>query len=176
MPTQVKIDKVAALKEQFDRATNIFITDYAGLNVEQMTKLRKDLRDNGIKYLIAKNTLMRIAAREAGYEELADMLSGPVAIAFSENEPNVPAKILFDAFKEYKEINKPEVKTFFIDKKLFEAAAVEQIAKLPGREQLLSMLVSAVEGPLTNLVGTLDSILRELVGTVDAVAKQKGDA
>ena len=175
MPTQIKIDKVSALKEHFDRAANIFVADYAGLNVERMTKLRKDLRENGIKLLIAKNSLMSIAAREAGYEELADQLKGPMAIAFSENEPSVPAKILYDAFKEYKEINKPEVKSFYIDRKAFEAAAVEQIAKLPSREQLLSMLVSAVESPLTNFVGTIDGILRELVGTVDAVARQKGE-
>lgn len=175
MPTQAKIDKVTDLKERFEKASNIFVTDYAGLNVEQMTRLRKELRDNGVNYFIAKNTLMRIAAREAGYENLVKYLKGPTAIAFSRTEPNIPAKVLFDAFKEFSEVGKPEVKTFYIDKKVFEASAVERIAKLPGREQLLSQLVTAIESPLTGLVGTLDSILRELVNTVDAVARKKGE-
>jgi large subunit ribosomal protein L10 len=175
MPTQAKIDVVAGLKERFSSARNIFITDYAGLNVEQITKLRKSLRENGVSYIVAKNTLLRIAAREAGYADLEKYLIGPVAVAFSGAEPNVPAKILFDACKDNKEKNKPEIRAFYIDRQPFAGATAERIAKLPPREILLSQLVAAVEAPLAGLVGTLDSIVRELIGTIDAMAAQKGE-
>ncbi|MDD4052268.1 MAG: 50S ribosomal protein L10 [candidate division Zixibacteria bacterium] len=175
MPTQAKIDAVAGLKERFSSARNIFITDYAGLNVEQITKLRKNLRENGVSYIVAKNTLLRIAAREAGYADLEKYLTGPVAVAFSATEPNVPAKILFDAYKENKEKSKPEIRAFYIDRQPFAGANAERIAKMPPREILLSQLVAAVQAPIAGLIGTLDSIVRELIGTIDAMAAKKGE-
>lgn len=175
MPTQAKIDIVAGLKERFEASSNIFVTDYAGLNVEQMNKLRKELREAGIKYVISKNTLMQIAARECGFEKLAKHLQGPVAVAFSDTDPNIPAKILFDTYKENKDLQKPEVKVFYIDKQEFSGSDAERMAKLPPREILLSQVVSAVEGPISNLVGTLNSILREIVGTIDAMARKQGE-
>jgi large subunit ribosomal protein L10 len=173
MPTQAKIDKVAELKEVMSEASNIFITDYAGLDVEQITKLRKELRDNGIKYVVSKNTLMRIAAKDAGYDDMVEYLTGPTALAVSNAEPNVPAKILYDSAKEFDNVKKPQVRAFYIDNQLFDGANAERIAKLPPREVLLSHLVTAVEGPIAELVGTLDGIIRELVGTVDALAAKR---
>jgi large subunit ribosomal protein L10 len=172
MPTQAKIDVVAGLTERFSSARNIFITDYAGLNVDQITRLRKNLRESGVAYIVAKNTLLRIAAREAGYSDLEKYLTGPVAVAFSSTEPNVPAKILYEAYKENKEKNKPEIRAFYIDRQPFAGNTAERIAKLPPREILLSQLVAAVQGPIAGLVGTLDSIVRELIGTIDAMAKK----
>ncbi len=175
MTTQAKIEMVASLKKRFTEADNIYITDYAGLNVEQITKLRKSLRESGIKLLVAKTTLMRIAAKEAGFDDMEEHLSGPTAIAFSNVDPNVPAKILYDAYKEFDKVSKPEIKAFYIDKQPFAAADAERIAKLPPREALLSQLVSAVEGPISGLVGTLDAIVREVVGTIDALAAKKAE-
>jgi len=173
MPTQTKIDLVASLTKRFSEADNIYITDYAGLTVEQITKLRKDLRDNGINYVVAKNTLMRIAAKEAGYDDLVQHLVGPTAVAFSKAEANVPAKILYDACKEFDKVGKPEIKVFYVDRQPFAGADAERMAKLPPREILLSQLVAAVESPIAALVGTLDSIIREVIGTIDAVAEKK---
>lgn len=173
MPTQEKIDLVTSLKKRFEEAHNIFITDYAGLNVEQITRLRKNLRDHGVKYVVAKNTLMRIAARETGYDDMVPLLSGPTAIAFSALEPNIPARILYDAFLEFDKVKKPEVKGFFIEKQSYGAADAERIAKLPSREVLLSQLVSVVEGPIAGLIGTLDGVMRELVGTIEALSAKK---
>ncbi|MCK5127747.1 MAG: 50S ribosomal protein L10 [candidate division Zixibacteria bacterium] len=173
MPTQAKIDLVASLKKTLSGADNIFVTDYSGLDVAQITKLRKELRDSGIKYIVAKNTLMRIAAKDAGYDDLVEFFNGPIAVAVSNTDPNVPAKILYDTYKEYKELKKPEILAFYIDSQLFDGSAAAQLAKLPTRDVLLSQLVSAVEGPISEFVGTLDAIIRELVGTIDALAKKK---
>jgi large subunit ribosomal protein L10 len=171
MPTQAKIDVVADLTKRFEEASNFYITNYMGLNVEKVTKLRKDLRDNQIKFVVAKNTLLRKAAKEAGYDNILDYLKGPTAIAFSSVEPNVPAKILYDS---YKESERPEVRAFFIDDFLYPGDEIKRIADLPGRDQLLSLLVAAIEGPIVNLVGTFDGIIREFVGTLDALAREKG--
>ena len=173
MPTQAKIDKVADLTKRFAEAGSVFITDYSGLNVEQMNKLRKSLRDKGIRYVVAKNTLMNIAAREAGYADMAEYFEGPTAVAFSGAEPNVPAKILFDAAKEFEKVSKPEIKAFYIDRQRYSGADAERIAKLPSREVLLAQVVAAVQGPIANLLGTLDGIMRELIGTIEAVAEAK---
>ena len=77
MPTQTKIDLVASLTKRFSEADNIYITDYAGLNVEQITKLRKSLRDSGIGFVVAKNTLMQIAAKGAGYNDMREAPGRP---------------------------------------------------------------------------------------------------
>jgi large subunit ribosomal protein L10 len=175
MPTQAKIDLVAALKERFAEADNVFVTDFQGLDVEQMNKLRKELRESGVRFVVAKNTLMRIAAQDAGYNDILPHLEGPTAVAFSNADPNIPAKILFDAYKEFDKISKPEVKAFYIDRQQFPAGDVERIAKLPPRNALLSHLVSAVEGPIAGLVSTLEAVIRDLVGTVDAIAAIKGE-
>lgn len=175
MSTQLKIDKVASLKKRFSEADNIYITDYAGLNVIQITKLRKNLRESGVRLIVAKNTLMRIAAKDAGYDDLDQHLTGPTAIAFSNVDPNVPAKILYDAYKEFDKVKKPEIKVFYIDRQPFAASDAERIAKLPSRENLLSQLVTAVEAPIAELVGTIDGIMRELIGTVDAMARKKAE-
>ena len=114
MPTQTKIDLVASLTKRFSEADNIYITDYAGLNIEAITKLRKSLRDSGIGFVVAKNTLMQIAAKGAGYNDMEKHLVGPTAVAFSKVDPNVPAKILYDAYKEFDKVNKPEIKAFYV--------------------------------------------------------------
>ena len=175
MPTQAKIEQVAELTRRFSEAQSIFITDYAGLTVEQITRLRRNLRSNGVRYVVAKNTLMRIAAKEAGYDDLERYLVGPTAIAFSGSEASVAAKILYDACKEFDKVNKPEIRVFFIDRRPFRATDAERIAKLPSREILLSQLIATIESPIAGLVGTLDAMIRELIGTIDAMAKQKGE-
>lgn len=173
MPTQAKIDLVADLTKRFSEADNIFIADYAGLNVEQITRLRKNLRENGVRLVVAKNTLMKIAAKDAGYDDIDQHLSGPTAIAFSNADANIPAKILFDAYKEFDKVNKPEIKAFYVDRQAFAGADAERMAKLPTREVLLSQLISAIESPIAGLVGTLNAIMRELIGTIDAVAEKR---
>jgi large subunit ribosomal protein L10 len=175
MPTQAKIEQVAELTRRFSEAQSIFITDYAGLTVEQITRLRRNLRNNGVRYVVAKNTLMRIAAKEAGYDDLERYLVGPTAIAFSRSDASVAAKILYDACKEFDKINKPEIRAFYIDRQPFRASDAERLAKLPSKEILLSQLIAAIEAPIAGLVGTLDAIIRELIGTIEAVAKQKGE-
>ncbi|MEW6412173.1 MAG: 50S ribosomal protein L10 [Candidatus Zixiibacteriota bacterium] len=170
MPKPEKIEAVAEMKKLFEASGSLFVTDYQGLNVADMTHLRKNLRDNSIKYLIGKNTLMKLAAREAGIKGLDDHFVGPTAVAFTSADPAMAAKILNDSFRE-KEL--PRMKAFVVDNQVYEGTEIKRLAELPPREILLSQLVAAVESPFSALVGSLDGFFRELIGSVDALAEKK---
>jgi large subunit ribosomal protein L10 len=171
MPKPEKLQAVAEMKELFQTAGSLFITDYQGLNVADMTGLRKDLRENGVRYLIAKNTLMKIAAKEAGVEGLDEFLIGPTAVAFSSDDPAVAAKVLNDSFKK-REL--PRMKVFVVDQKMYEGKDIGRLAELPSREILLSQVVASVEAPFTSLIGSIEGFFRELVYTINALEKTKG--
>jgi len=165
-----KIDAVTEMTKLFEASGSFFVTDYQGLNVADMTVLRKNLRENNVKYLIAKNTLLKLASKGAGTAEIDEHLNGPTAIAFTSDDPAVAAKILHDSFKD-KEL--PRMKVFVVDNRVYEGAEISRLADLPPRAILLSQLVAAVEAPFSNLVSSLDGFFRQLVGTVDALAEKK---
>ena len=170
MPNPEKMEAVAEMKELFEQSGSFFITDYKGLNVADMTVLRKNLRENSIRYLIAKNTLLKLAAKDAGQEGLDEHFIGPTAVAFASDDPSVAAKILHDSYKD-KEL--PRIKAFVVDNQMHPAEEIRRLAELPPRPILLSQLVAAVEAPLTQLIGALDAVFRDLVGSVDALAEKK---
>jgi len=170
MPKAEKIDSVNAIKENLESAKSVFVTEYTGLNVQDITSLRKNLRENSVKYLVAKNTLMRIAAKETGYENLVEYLSGQTALAFGADDPAIAAKILYDS---YKDIEKPVIKAFVLDGQLFEGSEITRLAELPSREVLLAQIISAVESPISSIIASIDGIFQELVATIDALQASK---
>ncbi len=173
MPKPEKIETVAELKEVFASAPSYFVTDYQGLNVADISTLRKNLRESNVRFVVAKNTLFKIAAREAGMPPLDQHFKGPTAVAFAMKDASSAAKILHDSFKE-KQL--PRIKAFVFDKEVHGPDKVQALAELPSREVLLSMVVSAIEAPLTNLVSSVEAVMIELVRTVDALADQKKGA
>lgn len=169
-----KMEVVAEMKKLFENNNSLFITDYQGLNVADITILRKKMRENKVKYLVAKNTLLRRAAEDAGIDNLMEYFNGPTAIAFTNDDPAVAAKLLYDSFKQ-KEL--PRIKVFVVEKQMFAPLEIKRLAELPSKEILLSQLVAAVESPFSSLVGSLDGVFRKLVGTIDALAiKQKNES
>lgn len=170
MLRQEKADKVARIKELFESSGAYFITDYQGLNVADLTVLRKNLRENNVRYLVAKNTLFRMAAKDAGEDRLNEYFQGPTAVAFAADDPSVAARILHDS---HKKTDLPKFKVFVIEGQIHQADEVKVLAELPPRDILLSQVVAAVEAPFTELIGSLDGFFRELVGVVDALADKK---
>jgi len=172
MPKPEKITAVNQIKEHLESAGSVFVTDYTGLNVEQITRLRKDLRENSVKYLVAKNTLMRIAAKETGYDGLAEHLTGQIALAFGADDAAVAAKILYNSFKD---IEKPVIRAFVLDDKeqVFTGDKVVRLAELPSRDVLYSQVVAAVEAPFSSLIGSIDALFQELIATLEALEKSK---
>ncbi len=170
MPKPEKIDAVKDIKNYLEQARSVFITDYSGLNVADLTVLRKNLRENSVKYLVAKNTLMRIAAEDAGLKDIIEYLEGPIALAFGADDPAIAAKILYDS---YKDKEKPVIKAFVMDKQLFDGIDVKKLASLPSREILLAQLILAIESPISSVLSTVEAVGQELVATIDALAESK---
>ena len=170
MPTAEKIQVVEDITFEFKKAGSVFIADYAGLRVGDMTELRKQLRGAGVSMYVVKNTLLRRAANDSGLGEISDYFKGPTAVAFGPSDPVQTAKI-FHEF--YSRLEKPTVRRFVFDKRSYGTADLKAIASLPPKEIILSQLIAAIEGPIAGFVGTLDAMIREFVGTVDAIAEKK---
>jgi large subunit ribosomal protein L10 len=170
MPNAQKIEDVAAIKTLFENNTAFFITDYHGLNVSDITALRRNLRKKNATFLVAKNTLIKVAAGQAGVKGLDDHLTGPTAVAFAKDDAPAAAKILHDSFKN---IEKPRMKVFVVDENVFDGKEIKKFADLPSKEALLSMIASAVEAPMVGVVSAINALFQELLGTIDALAEKK---
>lgn len=176
MPKPEKVELVAQLKERMEGANAMVLSDYQGLTVEEMNDLRKKLRESDVDYVVAKNTLFKIAASEVGgkYAELADWWKGPIAVAFSEY-PVAPAKTLYEFAKDNKRIDKPVLRVGIIDDVVMDVDRLEEIAKLPSLDELMARIVGSIASPLSGLVNTLDGVLRGFVVTIDQIAQSKAE-
>ena len=170
MPNKKNIQQVSELTEKLEKAKSIYFTDYLGLDVGNLTKLRSEFYKNSIEYYVAKNTLLKIAADNNKIEGLEEYLTGPTAIAISYDEPTTPAKILKDFAKKY---NKPTVKGMLFDGEVLDGSKFISIADMPSREQLISMFASSIQSPLVKLAGTLNATMTNLVGVLNSLKEQK---
>lgn len=151
---EAKQQVVENLTEQLKNATTGVFVDYSGINVTDDTALRKKLREAGVQYEVVKNTLTKFAAKEAGIEGLDDILHGTTALAVSADHVTA-AKII----GEYAEKNeKFKIKGGFMEGKLISVAEVEKLSKMPGREQLLCMLLYALNGNISGLARALQAV------------------
>ena len=147
---------VADLTEQLKGAAAGVLVDYKGINVADDTALRREFREAGVEYMVVKNTMLRFAAKEVGYEALDSVLEGPTALAVSKDDPVAAAKILTKYAEDHKD--KFTVKAGFVDGGVIDAAKVAELGKLPNRETLLSMLCSALQGNIRGLAVAINAI------------------
>lgn len=173
--TQEKIQTVAGIKEKLSTTKGAVLTNYRGLTVAQDTKLRRKLREAGVEYRVFKNTMTRIAAKEAGIEGLDPYLEGPTAIAMSYTDPVAPAKVISDFVKEHK-LQALEVKAGLVEGKVIDADSVKALSSLPPREVLIAKALGSMQAPITGFVNVLSGTLRNLVYALEAVRKQKESA
>jgi large subunit ribosomal protein L10 len=138
---------VGEISDKLKASASVVVVDYRGLNVSQVTELRKQLREAGIDFKVYKNSMTRRAAEAAGLEGLNEYLTGPNAIAFSNEDVVAPAKILNDFAKKN---DKLEIKAGVIEGAIATEADVKALAELPSREGLLSMLLSVLQAPMRN--------------------------
>ena len=139
--------QVQEITEKFQSASSVVVVDYRGLNVAQVTELRKQLREAGVEFKVYKNTLTRRAAEAAGLEGINDVLVGPNAIAFSNEDVVAPAKIINEFAKKNEAL---EIKAGIIEGTISSVEDVKALAELPSREGLLSMLLSVLQAPVRN--------------------------
>lgn len=166
-----KILVVEELCEEFKKSSGIVLTDYKGLDVDLINKIRKDLRDNNIKYKVYKNTLIKRAAEETGFGTFVKGLAGNTAIAFSEEEPILVVKLLNQFYQQNKE--KFKLKKALIEEKIFVEDELDRIANLPTKEELLSQMIGNMKSPITSFVFILKSPIYGLVNVLEQIRKQK---
>lgn len=173
--TTKKIAFVAELKEKLSASKGVVLTTYSGLTVAQDTKLRAKLRECGVEYRVVKNTMLRLAAKDAGVEGLEPYLNGTTAIAVSETDPVAPAKVIADFIKENK-LQALEIKAGILEGKIIDVEGVKALANLPSREVLIAQVLAGMQSPIAGFVNVLQGTIRNVVYVLDAIRTQKQSA
>lgn len=168
-----KIEKVDELKELLRDAKSIVLNDFTGLNVADISELRRLCRENNVVYTIVKNTLAKRSFAALGLEEIESILDGPTAVALSRDDEVVPAKVLNDFAKDYE---LPRLKGAYVAGRLLDDEETKRLASLPSKEILLAQVVGTFQAPMRGLVNVLGASLRDLLYVLKAVAEKKGAA
>ena len=157
---KAKQEQVEALSAKLNKAVAGVVVDYRGITVADDTKLRKELREAGVEYAVIKNNILRRAAEAAGLSDLTPSMTGTTAFAMSESDPIAAAKILH----KYAEASKGKyaIKAGFMEGKVLDVAGVESLAKLPGKQELLTMLCMALNGNIRGLAVALNSVAEKM--------------
>ena len=165
-----KQEKIEAMKENFAKAKVAVVTEYRGLSVEEITKLRRALQKENSDYMVTKNTLAKVASKGTQFEVLEEVLKGPVAIAFGFADEVAPAKVLKKFIKEAK---KGQIIAAAMDGKLLNAKETEVLADLPSKEELYAKMLGCINSPATGIVGSVNAVMASLTRAVAAVRDQK---
>jgi len=173
MPSKQNQNQVKDLKERLEKAKSVVLADYAGLSVNLQQELRAKVVEAGGELTVAKNTLLKIAAKELKYpiDNLADSFTGPTITLFSYEDPVAPLKALAE-FARDNEL--PSVKAGFLNKEALTKDQVEALAKLPSKVELIAKTVGTIKAPLTGFVNVLSGNLRNLVFALKTIEKSKG--
>ncbi|MDR0689484.1 MAG: 50S ribosomal protein L10 [Spirochaetaceae bacterium] len=166
----VKVSSINELKEAFGQTKDFIFADYRGLTVGQITALRKLLRAKEAAFKVVKNNFARIAFVQLSAPDVAAYLTGPTAVAISPKDPNEVAKILLDFAREAPALH---IKGGLMGDTVYDAAQIEAFSRLPGRLELIAMLMSVMNAPARNFVTALNDINARLVRTIKAVGDKK---
>lgn len=166
---QKKEEILADLKDKFKDAKSVIFSDYRGLSVSDMQKLRRALREKDVTYKIAKKTLVRLAAEDAGYKDIpAESMEGPVGVAFSYEDEVAAAKTLGDLGKEFESL---KLLGGLMEGEILTLDKVTALSKMPSKEELLAKLVGSLKAPSSGLANVLGGAVRNFVYVLEAHRK-----
>ena len=166
-----KVSAVDTLKAMFAEANDYVFTNFRGLSVDQITRLRTQLRENGAEYRVVKNNYAKIAFQQMEKPDVSEYLEGPTAIAVSHADAAPVVKVLVDFAKEAP----VEVKGALLGEMIFDSAQAEAFSKLPSRDALIAQLMSVMQAPLQNFVYALNAVPTDLARVLQAVADKKSE-
>ncbi|HAP41433.1 MAG: 50S ribosomal protein L10 [Nitrospira sp.] len=176
MKKEDKATAIAELAEKFARARLAILTECAGMPVNQMTELRRQLRGVKAEYCVVKNTLAVRASAGTTLAEAQEHFKGPTGLVIGYDDPVLPAKILRDFIQAEKRSEKMKVTVGVLEGKVVQAADLAAIAQLPKKEVLIAMLLSAMQGPIRGVVYALSGVLSKFVRVIAAIQdKKKGE-
>lgn len=174
MPGKVALEKkqqeVNELVEKLKKSKTILLADYRGITVEQVTKLRNDLRAAKVEYRVIKNNLIRLAAKECDLSDLDPYLAGPTALLLSYEDYTAPAKIILNTAKEVKTLN---VKGGWVDGTIIDANGVKDLAEIPSKEVLIARVLGGLNSPIAGFVNVLNGPIRGLCVALNAIAQKQ---
>jgi large subunit ribosomal protein L10 len=163
---------IAELRDRLARLPNVYLTDFTGLRVKQVTDFRRRVRAAGLEYVVVKNTLAQRALAEASVVGLDDQLAGPTGFVFAA-DPVAAAKVIADF---QKDADAFRVKVGLVDGRTVSPQEVQRLARLPSRVELLSQLAGGFQAPLQGFVGALNGLLYQWVGALEALRQQRAGA
>ena len=172
MSTPKKEAVVQELTDKFKNASALYLADFKGMDMETTTSLRKKFSSEDIEYKVVKNTLSKIALKNAGIEGLDNHFKGVTAIAMTNADPTKPARVISDFNKEA-DGDGLKLKACLFEGVLYGPDKVDDLAKLPTREELITTFALTLKAPMTKLVSTLSSPLQKTLAALEAVKAQK---
>ena len=173
MPTEQKTKAVQNLEKQAKEAKGLIVTSFKALKTVEFNEMRAKLRPLQSEYTVVKNSLTRIALKNAGMAELAEMLEGPTAIVVERGDAIAATKAVFEFAKAHENL---KINGGIFEGKVLKAKDLKEIASLPTREVLLAKLLGTLQAPMVNLVSVLQAPIREMVGVLDQIAKKAPEA
>ena len=173
MPNAQNVETLAKIKDELDAVSAVWVVDYRGLTVKEAQQLRRNIREAGAHLTVYKNTLVKIALADKELPTMEDILQGPSAFVFAENDPAAAAKAIKEFAKENQNL---VIKGGVMDGKQYNAAEVEAIASLPSREQLLAQIAGAISGVARGLAVTINGVPSGLAQCIKQIAEQKDAA
>jgi large subunit ribosomal protein L10 len=171
MPKTEKVEKVEKLTAEFTSATGAVLADYRGLTVTDATQLRRSLREVDARFVVAKNTLARLAAKGAGLDELLPMLEGPTAITFLKGDAVAGAKVLLDMSKRFPAL---QIKGALVDGTVMGEEQAKSLATLESKEASFGKLAGMLQAPLARMIFLLQAPLQRMAYALAEHARQGG--
>lgn len=172
-PNRQKTEAIESIKNDVKASSAFIFTEYRGLKVEQITELRKKLRENACTYKVVRNNFARIAFEDADIKDVDSWLTGPTALAMIEEDANLAAKTLFEYAKEAPALI---IKGAVVDGEIYDAKQIEAFSKLPGKKDLIAMFMSTVNATTSKFVRTLQAIVDKGGAQGAAPAEAKAEA
>ena len=158
---EIKQAAVAEIKEKFAKAKSVVMIDYRGMTVAEVTELRSQFRKAGCEYAVLKNTLIKLAAKEAGLEGFDPYLNGPTAVAFGMEDAVSPAKVSKDFIEKAK---KGAIKCGMVDGQLLDVKGVEALASIPSREVLIAKVMGSMMSAVSKFVYVVEALRKKQAG------------
>jgi large subunit ribosomal protein L10 len=172
MATAQKEAMVAELEEKFKDASALYLANFEGMDMAKTTELRKSFAEHNVEYKVVKNTLAKIALNNVGISDLDEFFAGTTAIALASDDPTKPAKVISEFNKE-NESQALALKACLFEGRLFGPDKVDQLAKLPSREDLIAKFAATLNAPMTKFVQTIAAPLQNTLGVLTALKDKK---
>ena len=170
MPNAENVKNLEAATESLRGARGVYLADFSGMNVANMTQLRKQCREQKVQFHVVKNTLLKRAFEVNGFSQLDDFLAGPTGVVFSKENEVAPAKILADFAKVHE---RPRIKAAIVDGKLFDSKQVGLLAALPSREVLLSQVLGTLIAPMTTFLAVIEATVALPAVMADVLERER---